>query len=217
MRSILEPRISCVDGFWISTCVCAKVNKYSSKSNAITMLERGSCRHCKKDYRNVKDQFTDIYKNNFGKWCSICSGCNVEQAYTRKDHAKQSSVADWQCKKCVQSLKKFSNNQHIGAMERYYNRFEKSAFNRQIDWKLSLEHISEIFDGFCSLTKWKISLSYTDATASLDRIDSGRGYETGNVRWVHKMVNMCKNKYSETDFINMCLAIASNAQHDQNG
>lgn len=41
-------------------------------------------------------------------------------------------------------------------------------------------------------------------TASLDRIDSLRGYELENVQWVHKNVNIMKNRFTQQHFINMC-------------
>jgi hypothetical protein len=213
MLPITEPQITLIEDEWLANCLCGKLNKYSSKAKALAMLKRGSCRYCKKDYRNVKNTDANIYQNKFGKWCSICSGCNAEQAYTRKDHAKQSSVADWQCKTCVQSLKRFAQNKPIGSMQRYYNRFKKSAFNRKIPWAITFEYIFELFDGHCSLTGWEIFVNGSSPNASIDRIDSGLGYENGNVRWVHKLVNMCKNKYSDDDFVNMCLAVA--ARHDQ--
>jgi hypothetical protein len=46
-------------------------------------------------------------------------------------------------------------------------------------------------------------------TASLDRIDSSRGYIEGNVQWVHKMANMCKQHYSQKRFIDMCIAVSN--------
>ena len=46
-------------------------------------------------------------------------------------------------------------------------------------------------------------------TASLDRIDSSKGYVEGNVQWVHKMINMSKQQYSQEEFIDMCKAVAN--------
>lgn len=51
-------------------------------------------------------------------------------------------------------------------------------------------------------------MEYGNCTASFDRIDSSEGYTQGNVQWVHTMVNMCKNKYPQVDFIQMCKAVA---------
>jgi hypothetical protein len=48
-------------------------------------------------------------------------------------------------------------------------------------------------------------------TASLDRIDSSKGYVLGNVQWVHKDVNIMKNKFDNQYFISMCTKIAGGA------
>jgi hypothetical protein len=131
----------------------------------------------------------------------------VEQAYTRKDHAKQSEVSDWQCKKCVAQRKGYHSNMPIGDVKRLYNKFRKAANTRKIAWNLTIKEFESGFTGKCSLTGWEISMSYSNQTASLDRIDSSKPYELGNIQWVHKMVNMSKNRYSQNEFIEMCKAV----------
>lgn len=91
-----------------------------------------------------------------------------------------------------------------------FNKFSKSAKNRGIDWCLSLDQFGSEFTGRCALTEWEISMK--DQTASLDRIDNGRGYEVDNVQWVHSMVNMSKNKYPQDQFIKMCVAVANKSK-----
>lgn len=54
----------------------------------------------------------------------------------------------------------------------------------------------------CALTG--LTISFADNTASLDRINSDIGYEKENVQWVHKDINIMKNKYPEEYFIEMC-------------
>lgn len=171
------------------------------------MLGRGRCRYCKRDYRAVPKN-TAVYKNTDGKWCSTCSGCGVEQAYTRKDHAKQSETADWQCKKCVARAKGFSTNASIGREKCLYNKFRKNANSRGIEWNVTFEDFTSAFTGKCALTGWSISMKYSECTASLDRIDSSRPYTPENIQWVHSMVNMCKNKYPQSKFVEMCVAVA---------
>lgn len=41
-------------------------------------------------------------------------------------------------------------------------------------------------------------------TASLDRIDSKEGYIKTNVQWIHKDINIMKNKYPQDYFLNIC-------------
>ena len=174
------------------------------------MLNRGVCRYCRPDYRSVTDGEYHIYRRSDGAWCSTCSGCDKEQPYARKDHAKQSSINDWQCRKCVSNNKKFSNNRPIGDRKRLYNKFKKSAKNRGIMWDLTETQMFDNYKNRCALTGWPIDISYKVNTASLDRVDSNLGYVDGNVHWVHCMVNMCKNKYGVSQFIDMCCAIAQN-------
>jgi len=44
-------------------------------------------------------------------------------------------------------------------------------------------------------------------TASLDRIDSSKGYIEENVHWVHKRINVMKGNMSEQEFLNFCEAV----------
>jgi len=208
MLPILDSRVERHENKWKAVCKCGKVNLFSAKNNALKMLSRENCRHCKRHYRNVEGE-VGIYKNNAGKWCSRCSCCDAEQAYTRKDHAKQSELCDWQCKKCIANAKGFSENMPVGNERRLYNKFRKSANTRGIKWDIDYKIFVECFTGKCALSGWDISMTYANGTASLDRIDSTKGYEVGNIQWVHVMVNMCKNKYPQDKFVEMCKAITN--------
>lgn len=41
-------------------------------------------------------------------------------------------------------------------------------------------------------------------TASLDRIDSSKPYEEGNIQWLHKDINMMKHIFNQEYFISLC-------------
>jgi hypothetical protein len=45
-------------------------------------------------------------------------------------------------------------------------------------------------------------------SASLDRIDSSRGYVRGNVQWVHKDINLMKRTLPQERFIELCTNVA---------
>jgi len=47
-------------------------------------------------------------------------------------------------------------------------------------------------------------------TASLDRIDSNKPYEIGNVHWVHKVVNIMKGRLPLEEFVRWCKQITAN-------
>ena len=48
-----------------------------------------------------------------------------------------------------------------------------------------------------------------DGNASLDRIDSTKGYVVGNVQWVHKLVNVMKQDMTDAEFIGWCNQITN--------
>jgi hypothetical protein len=49
----------------------------------------------------------------------------------------------------------------------------------------------------------------TIQTASLDRIDNTKGYEEGNVQWVHKDVNEMRMNRTKENFIEWCHKISN--------
>lgn len=48
-------------------------------------------------------------------------------------------------------------------------------------------------------------------TASLDRIDSNKSYEIGNIQWVHKDINRMKWAFPQDKFINLCKLVINHA------
>ena len=47
-----------------------------------------------------------------------------------------------------------------------------------------------------------------DGNASVDRIDSSKGYIIGNVQWVDKKINLMKSNLDQKIFINLCQQIS---------
>lgn len=73
-------------------------------------------------------------------------------------------------------------------------------------WKLFQQQ-----GGRCALSGVALafgSQSY-QSTASLDRIDSSKGYVLENVQWVHKHVNFMKRDYEQEYFIDLCHKISA--------
>ena len=52
-------------------------------------------------------------------------------------------------------------------------------------------------------------------TASLDRIDSNRGYTVDNIQWVHKWINKMKMHLDESQFIEWCCKVAATHRSTQ--
>lgn len=54
------------------------------------------------------------------------------------------------------------------------------------------------------------ALEYRKQTASLDRIDSSKGYTVDNIQWVHKTVQQMKMSIEDKTLIEWCKKIANN-------
>ena len=97
-------------------------------------------------------------------------------------------------------------------------RKSRSGIERKLD--IDIDFIWNLFlkqDRKCALTGILLTLPKTnnkihmkESTASLDRIDSKRGYEKDNVQWVHKDVNRMKNIYTQDYFVYICKLVHDN-------
>lgn len=215
MIEIQDDRIENTSKGFKAVCTCGKyfISKY--KDSVLKMLKRGTCKHCFIHHKNLVE-FEGIYKNSENKWCSSCYTCGKDQCYTRKDHAKQSHRNNTNCRKCTAELKSYSSNRPVGYKKRIFNRFKKSAKSRDLVWNLTIEDMFLNYTGYCALTNVELCLDYKKTTASLDRIDSSKGYLLDNIQWIHKDVNMMKNKYSQDYFISICKAVCNNINNNNN-
>lgn len=98
-----------------------------------------------------------------------------------------------------------------------WNHYIEGAKRRNFEFSITKEYAYELFikqKGKCALSGVYISFSTSQGsksraltTASLDRIDSKRGYTKDNVQWVHKKINRIKNNMPNQEFIDWCILI----------
>jgi Probable Zinc-ribbon domain len=76
-------------------------------------------------------------------------------------------------------------------------------------WKLFLDQNRRCAFTGKELTMWGEKNGKSVGTASLDRIDSTKGYIDGNVQWIHKELQHMKRNLTDTEFIRICQEVAS--------
>lgn len=147
----------------------------------------------------------EICDNKTRTWLCKCKCGNekkiISSNLTKYDNAKK-------CNKC-------KNVEEISST--YLYRIKQEAKRRKIEYNLDDKYLWNLFiqqNRKCSLSGielcfaqnyWKdINLQ----TASLDRIDSSKGYIEGNVQWVHKSINFMKHSLSEKRFVDLCFEVA---------
>lgn len=92
---------------------------------------------------------------------------------------------------------------------------KRSAKKRNLLFEITPKYVWELFlkqNEKCNISGRIIQMGNAvdkEQTASLDRIDSSKGYVIGNVQWLHKDVNFAKQSMSDKDFITMCREIVN--------
>ena len=75
----------------------------------------------------------------------------------------------------------------------------------------ALELLWHTQSGKCALTGWDMTMELGRGTVStncsLDRIDSSRGYEVGNVQLVCRAANVAKSNLTQSDFVVLCRSV----------
>lgn len=93
----------------------------------------------------------------------------------------------------------------------------KNARVRRILFKITIAYAWALYERQgqrCALTNLPLAFTktnkrWTTHTASLDRIDSAKGYVEGNVQWVHKDVNRMKRDFPQERFLEVCRSVAA--------
>jgi len=109
---------------------------------------------------------------------------------------------------------------HGGITGANWAHIKAHAKTRNLLFEVTIEQAWDLFqkqDGKCALSGEAIYLAVSSKellyerknTASLDRIDSKKGYVPGNVQWVHKAVNQMKWDAEQNNFVYWCKKIAN--------
>lgn len=103
---------------------------------------------------------------------------------------------------------------------KFYSNVKYEAERRGIDFDLTLDYMDGLIRGQkhkCYYSGLPIDAKTRDCiTASLDRIDSDKGYTKGNVHFVFKKINMMKWILSEEDFLFLCEQITNHSKEIEN-
>lgn len=168
----------------------------------------------------------------------ICNECNVEfekslAEYTRSEKLNRQHFCSRACstthrnknvspeiyrKKCYKIKNHADNRRDEYSPFRAYlgkYRFSNIRHKNELDVEY-LKLLWETQNGVCPYTGLKMLLPQTSADrisspkkASLDRIDSSKGYVKGNVEFVCMAINLAKNKFTKQDTISFISEIKS--------
>lgn len=99
----------------------------------------------------------------------------------------------------------------------FFSQYRRNAAKRNHAFKLTIDDLQTLWDsqeGKCAYTGQSLHFKRNrakirgrhdanSAIASLDRIDSSKPYEIGNVQFIAAPINIMKNTYSESEFLRL--------------
>ena len=155
--------------------------KIGAKYNRLTILE-------------------NIYENHEPGKVLVRCDCGNEYI-TSKNAVKRGNIK--QCLNCWRYGNRYSRRRGISEMSGYsWGNILRNAKIRNIEVTITKDEAYELFikqNKKCALTGLPLNFDNykrSNQTASLDRIDSTKGYTLTNVQWIHKDLNRLKNKYT---------------------
>ena len=146
-------------------------------------------------------------------WECLCDCGNT--AFSTGTHLRKGKST--KCRECA--CKGYRLNGKLSSAQ--YSTIKRNASVRDITFSenMTRQHLYELYlnqNGKCFFSGIDINFAETmdghkhgESTASLDRIDSAKGYEDGNVCWVHKNINRMKCVFSSNEFIELCKKVAA--------
>lgn len=111
------------------------------------------------------------------------------------------------CYSCVKCAHKSPNI----LLQTQFGRIKRSAEKRNIRFDVSMDYLWKLWElqkGCCAITGDQIG---TIRKASLDRIDSSKGYEEGNVQWVTYRANISKHTMTMDELYDFCKKVLNHA------
>lgn len=151
-----------------------------------------------------------------------CSGCQSVKEYEdfrmrikTKNGVRSESFRDNICKNCSTQKSQEYRKTRKGIAAELYRRAKGRAANRNLDFDISKEWIFDRLEEIrwrCEVTACEFQDGVGDGfmshfSASIDRIDSSRGYTRDNVQFVINWVNIAKSNLHLDDFKKMCAMV----------
>lgn len=174
------------------------------------MMIKTLCHHCRKEFQRNKKEHIRSIKLKRKEYCSrqcmgkaCCKHLGPHQGNTSK-------------------LDPGNRLDEFSPFRRFLKHAKSRSQIKEDDCLLTLPDIRNQWikqKGVCAYTGWIMDIPPTTGydnyelspqTASLDRIDSAKGYTADNVHFVCFMANVAKNKFPEKDLIDFCHAVAKN-------
>jgi len=176
-----------------------------------TLIEL-TCDVCKTQFHRKKAEYNRTQKKGLKRvFCSRkCCGVGVVDNIPKEKRYHP------------ENLNSGNRGDHLSPFRWHFRNSKRRSDKRKIDFDLTLEYLKELWerqDGVCPYTGWNLKqmsntahsnqLERTPDRASLDRIDSSKGYIKGNVQFVSLIAQHAKHTFSNNDLKRFCESVVN--------
>lgn len=161
---------------------------------------------------------TNRYRGQL-KWICKCDCGNEIEVFSYKLTRQRKTNCGCIKNNIGNNCKSFKG--HGDIYKSYWNSIVNGAYLRGFEFDITIEFAWDLYNkqqGLCAISGVPIKCGNVkqNKTASLDRIDSSKGYVPDNIHWVHKDINAMKMNKNIDDFIEWCIKIAEFQQRRLN-
>lgn len=195
-------------------CKCGK--EYTK--DLYDLLKSKGCRACLRKNKFQVGQVigdltvveTDARHRNRADYVRLLCACGKE-AWAQPGELAAGGRVSCGCRKKLTGASNRKWKGHGEISGKTWSHIRGHARTRGIDFGITIEDAWAAYvrqDGRCALSGEPLVLR-GDITASLDRVDSKRGYTLDNIQWVHKVLNHMKMSIDQDDFVAWCRRVAA--------
>lgn len=198
---------------WSCRCDCGKYHEAGTNFLIFGSVRSCGCKNNENRGRNLTGQrfgkLTVLEKSKERATNGIIWICKCDCGKYKKisTHNLTANLKSTKSCGCLAIASHWSGYKEITGT--FMSRVRAGARNRGLEYNITIEYLWNLFieqDRRCVFTDQILIFSgFSELqTASIDRIDSLKGYIEGNVQWVHKDINQMKMDRSDKEFINWC-------------
>lgn len=202
--------------FWLCQCNCGSnpkriqgsriKNGYTKSCGCLTHQKDGIVKKLL-----TKEYLQENYVNKKKKINDIAKELNLSQTHYIYKYLKLHGISERNG-----SYKKVAGD----ISHQYFDHIRRNAESRNLEFSISPDYIWQLFieqNRKCALSGRNININISkinnrknEMTASLDRINSNKGYIIGNVQWIHKELQPIKMSLSNYQLFMICQEIYDN-------
>lgn len=163
------------------------------------------CENCGNEFDKLQKEYNRCIKKDMGHFCSRSCVCQKRNENMPNEY--------WENHIGCQNIKNFSDNRLdiLSPFRAFINKGRASIIKHKDEIDVDELYLKEIWEnqkGICPYTGIQMFLPKTckqsDQTrlmhrASLDRIDSSKGYLKGNVEFICYGINLAKNNFTKEE------------------